>query len=198
MGVPGDGRGGRLRDAGILYLDLYPRPDHGEVYSEDSPRDRHGGRRQPLPASSSGSSMPSTDSAMATRRSSNRWLPIVWVSSRSPWCFRWASLGLFYFNGQEFFPQIKGGLLQMHMRAPLGLRIEAAGRIASLVSNDIKETAAGNVESIVSNCGLPVGAHNLAFIPTPTIGTQDCDLTITLKDRQSPVWEASAAFSVKV
>ena len=99
------------------------------------------------------------------------------------------SLVLFYFNGQEFYPQIKGGLLQMHMRAPLGMRIEVAGRVASLVSNDIKEMLPGNVETIVSNCGLPVGAHNLAFIPTPTIGTQDCDLTIALKDQRSPVWD---------
>ncbi|MBX3306426.1 MAG: efflux RND transporter permease subunit [Nitrospira sp.] len=99
------------------------------------------------------------------------------------------SLVLFAFEGQEFFPQIKGGLLQMHMRAPLGLRIEAAGRIASLVSNDIREMLPGNVDAVVSNCGLPVGAHNLAFIPTPTIGTQDCDLTITLKDQRSPVWD---------
>ena len=99
------------------------------------------------------------------------------------------SLVLFAFEGQEFFPQIKGGLLQMHMRAPLGLRIEAAGRIASLVSNDIREMLPGNVDAVVSNCGLPVGAHNLAFIPTPTIGTQDCDLTITLKDEKSTVWD---------
>ena len=99
------------------------------------------------------------------------------------------SLVLFYFEGQEFFPQIKGGVLQMHMRAPLGLRIEAAGRIASLASNNIREMLPGNVETIVSNCGLPVGAHNLAFIPSPTIGTQDCDLTIALKDHASPVWE---------
>lgn len=103
--------------------------------------------------------------------------------------FSLGSLVLFYFNGQEFYPQIKGGLLQMHMRAPLGLRIEAAGRVASLISNDIREMLPGNVEAIVSNCGLPVGAHNLAFIPTPTIGTQDCDLTIALKDQRSPVWD---------
>ncbi|MDK2742208.1 MAG: efflux RND transporter permease subunit [Nitrospira sp.] len=103
--------------------------------------------------------------------------------------FAVASLGLFYFEGQEFFPQIKGGLLQMHMRAPLGLRIEAAGRVAARVSDDVRELLHGNVDAVVSNCGLPVGAHNLAFIPTPTIGTQDCDLTITLKDLRSPVWE---------
>ncbi len=104
--------------------------------------------------------------------------------------FSLASFVLFFFEGQEFFPQIKGGLLQMHMRAPLGLRIEAAGRIAARVSDDIREfLPSGNVDAVVSNCGLPVGAHNLAFIPSPTIGTQDCDLTITLKDHASPVWE---------
>jgi multidrug efflux pump subunit AcrB len=79
--------------------------------------------------------------------------------------------------------------LQMHMRAPLGTRIEASSRIASLVSNDIAQMLPGKVEGVVSNCGLPVGPHNLAFIPTPTVGAQDCDLTISLKNEKSPVWE---------
>jgi len=99
------------------------------------------------------------------------------------------SLGLFYFNGRDFFPEIKSGILQMHMRAPLGTRIEVTGRIASLVSKDIAQMLPGQVEGVVSNCGLPVGAHNLAFIPTPTIGPQDCDMTISLKNEKSPVWE---------
>lgn len=103
-----------------------------------------------------------------------------------------ASLSLLYINGQEFFPEIKSGTLQMHMRAPLGTRLEATGRIASLVSRDIESMLAGKVEGIVSNCGLPVGPHNMAFIPTPTIGGQDCDLTITLKDDASPVWDYRA------
>ncbi|WP_442755923.1 efflux RND transporter permease subunit [Methylocystis sp. JAN1] len=103
-----------------------------------------------------------------------------------------ASMSLFYFNGQEFFPEIKSGTLQMHMRAPLGTRIEAAGRIATLVTKDIEEMLPGKVEGIVSNCGLPVGPHNLAFIPTPTIGAQDCDLTIALKNDASPVWDYRA------
>ncbi|WP_455242257.1 efflux RND transporter permease subunit, partial [Petrachloros mirabilis] len=99
------------------------------------------------------------------------------------------SLVLFYFNGRDFFPEIKSGTLQMHMRAPLGTRIEVSGRIASLVSKDIAQLLPGQVESVVSNCGLPVGPHNLAFIPTPTIGSQDCDLTISLKNEKSPVWD---------
>ena len=99
------------------------------------------------------------------------------------------SLSLFFFLGRDYFPEIRSGVITMHMRAPLGTRIEASGRIATLVSKSIDELLPGQVENIVSNCGLPVGPHNLAFIPTPTIGSQDCDLTILLKDEKSPVWD---------
>lgn len=100
-----------------------------------------------------------------------------------------ASLSLLYFDGRDFFPEIKSGTLQMHMRAPLGTRMEVTSRITSLVALDIKRILEGKVEDVLSNCGLPLGPHNLAFIPTPTIGTQDCDITITLKDEASPVWD---------
>lgn len=103
--------------------------------------------------------------------------------------FALVSLILFYFNGRDFFPEVRSGTIQMHMRAPLGTRMESTNRIATLVSNDIKELLPGQVEDIVSNCGIPVGPHNLAFIPTPTIGTQDCDLTITLFNEKSAVWD---------
>ena len=99
------------------------------------------------------------------------------------------SLVLYYFNGREFFPEIRSNVLAMHMRAPLGTRIEASARITSLVAKDIERLLPGEVADIVSNCGIPVGAHNLAFIPTPTVGTQDCDLTISLKDGKAPVWD---------
>ncbi len=99
------------------------------------------------------------------------------------------SLSLFFFLGRDYFPEIKSGVITMHMRAPLGTRIEVSGRIATLVSGSIEELLPGEVENIVSNCGLPVGPHNLAFIPTPTIGSQDCDLTILLKNEKSPVWD---------
>lgn len=100
-----------------------------------------------------------------------------------------ASMSLFFFLGRDYFPEIRSNVMTMHMRAPLGTRIEVSGRIATLVSNSIQELLPGKVENIVSNCGLPVGPHNLAFIPTPTIGSQDCDLTILLNDEKSPVWD---------
>src|SRR5215467_2596382 len=100
-----------------------------------------------------------------------------------------SSLSLFYFLGRDYFPEIRSGVIQMHMRAPLGTRIEVSARLATLVSNSIEELLPGQIENIVSNCGLPVGPHNLAFIPTPTIGSQDCDLTILLENEKSPVWD---------
>jgi len=103
--------------------------------------------------------------------------------------FALASLTLFYFNGRDFFPEVRSGTIQMHMRAPLGTRMESVNRITTLVANDIHEMLPGQVEGVISNCGLPVGPHNLAFIPTPTIGTQDCDLTVTLFNEKSAVWD---------
>lgn len=101
-----------------------------------------------------------------------------------------SSMALYFFLGRDYFPEIRADVIQMHMRVPLGTRIEVSGRIATLVSEVIeKDLLPDKVENIVSNCGLPVGPHNLAFIPTPTIGSQDCDLTILLKEEKAPVWE---------
>lgn len=100
-----------------------------------------------------------------------------------------ASMSIFFFLGRDYFPEIRSGVMAMHMRAPLGTRIEVSGRLATLVSDSIADLLPGQIENVVSNCGLPVGAHNLAFIPTPTIGSQDCDLTILLNNEQSPIWD---------
>ncbi len=80
-----------------------------------------------------------------------------------------------------------------HVRCICGRRSGRASRCQDALPpwspTSIEELLPGQVENIVSNCGLPVGPHNLAFIPTPTIGSQDCDLTILLKNEKSPVWD---------
>ncbi|NHO31469.1 efflux RND transporter permease subunit [Acetobacter fallax] len=102
------------------------------------------------------------------------------------------SLGLLFFVGQDFFPEINSNALALHMRAPLGTRIEEAGKISQLVNDEIESLLPGQVESIVDNCGLPFSPLNQAFIPTPTVGSQDCDLNVTLKNDDSPVAEYRA------
>ncbi|MEW9584436.1 efflux RND transporter permease subunit [Paraburkholderia sp. DGU8] len=101
--------------------------------------------------------------------------------------FALASMSLLAFLGRDFFPSIKSGELDLHMRAPIGTRLEDASKIAVLVNGQIRKILPGDVANLVDNCGLPSSSLNLAYTSDGTIGPQDCDITISLKDGQSPV-----------
>ncbi|GAC87527.1 RND superfamily multidrug efflux pump acriflavin resistance protein [Gluconobacter thailandicus F149-1 = NBRC 100600] len=100
-----------------------------------------------------------------------------------------ASMALLLFVGQDFFPEIKSGTIQMHMRAPVGTRIEETGKIAGLAEKRLRSILPGQVENVVNNCGLPFSQLNQAMVPSPTTGAQDCDITIQLKNDESPIPE---------
>lgn len=97
------------------------------------------------------------------------------------------SLALVVFLGRDFFPGIKSGEIDMHMRAPIGTRLEDASKLAVLVNGSIRDLLPGKVSNVLDNCGLPVSGTNEAYNSTGTIGPQDCDITISLKDDRSPV-----------
>jgi multidrug efflux pump subunit AcrB len=101
--------------------------------------------------------------------------------------FALASMSLLAFLGRDFFPSIKSGEIDMHMRAPIGTRLEDASKIAVLANSEIRKILPGQVSNLVDNCGLPSSSLNLAYTSDGTIGPQDCDITITLKNGQSPV-----------
>nr|WP_294917720.1 efflux RND transporter permease subunit [uncultured Neokomagataea sp.] len=100
-----------------------------------------------------------------------------------------ASLGLLFFVGQDFFPEIKSGTIQMHMRAPIGTRIEETGKIAGLVEQRMHSLLPGQIANVVNNCGLPFSQLNQAMVPSPTTGAQDCDITLQLRNGESPISE---------
>ncbi|TPW35960.1 efflux RND transporter permease subunit [Oecophyllibacter saccharovorans] len=97
-----------------------------------------------------------------------------------------ASLGLLFFVGQNFFPEIRSDTLQMHIRTPIGMRIEQAGLISGLVEKQVRQMLPGKVATVVTNCGLPVSGINQAMVSSPSTGPQDCDVTIQLNDPESP------------
>jgi multidrug efflux pump subunit AcrB len=101
--------------------------------------------------------------------------------------FAVASMGLLTFLGRDFFPGIKSGEMDLHMRAPTGMRLEDASKISVLVNGEIRKLLPGQVTNVVDNCGLPTSSLNLAYTSDGTIGPQDCDITITLKNEHSPV-----------
>jgi multidrug efflux pump subunit AcrB len=99
-----------------------------------------------------------------------------------------ASLGLLVpWLGRDFFPGIKSGEIDMHFRAPAGLRLEEASKVASLVDTAIGTLLPGHVANVIDNCGLPTSGINQAYSASATIGPQDCDVTISLDDQASPV-----------
>ncbi len=98
-----------------------------------------------------------------------------------------ASLGLLAVVGQDFFPEIRSGEIDMHVRFPAGTRIEDSSKGAMLVGNQIEALLPGQVTGTLANCGLPFSGINQAYSDSGTVGTQDCDVTISLRNGESPV-----------
>lgn len=101
--------------------------------------------------------------------------------------FAVGSLALIPMLGRDFFPGIKSGEIAMHMRAPIGTRLEEASKLAVLVNGGIRDILKGKVTNILDNCGLPASGINEAYSASGAIGPQDCDITISLDDERSPV-----------
>jgi multidrug efflux pump subunit AcrB len=99
------------------------------------------------------------------------------------------SIVLVPFLGRDFFPGIKSGEIDMHFRAPIGLRLEEAGKVAVLVEQALHQLLPGQIANVIENCGLPSSGINQAYSASATIGPQDCDVTISLKNQTSPINE---------
>jgi len=97
------------------------------------------------------------------------------------------SFVLLLFVGSDFFPGIKGNQMALHLRAPVGTRIEETAKVSDVVDRQIRKLLGSHVTNTVLNCGLPVSGINQAYSDTGTVGSQDCDITISLDSSTSPV-----------
>ena len=99
-----------------------------------------------------------------------------------------ASLGLATFIGRDFFPIVDSGQMRLHARAPAGVRIEETEVDFANIENEIRQVIpAREIDTIIDNIGIPNGGFNLAFGDSPTIGTADGDILISLKpDEHGP------------
>ena len=108
------------------------------------------------------------------------------------------SIILVPFLGRDFFPSIKSGEIDMHFRAPIGLRLEEASKVAVLVDQALHQLLPGQVVNVIENCGLPSSGINQAYSASATIGPQDCDVTISLKNQASPIEEYLATLRAQL
>ena len=91
------------------------------------------------------------------------------------------------FLGQNFFPSIDSGAIALHVRAPVGSRIEETSaqfdRIAGRIRQIIPQK---ELVSLVDNIGLPVSSINTTYNNSGTVGPQDGDILIQLSKDHAP------------
>lgn len=100
------------------------------------------------------------------------------------------SLALFPFLGANFFPSVDSGQVLMHVRLPVGTRVEeSAVRFAAIEAAIRRVIPAEEIDTLVDNIGLPPSNINLTYNNTGVMGPQDGDFQIALADGHRPTAE---------
>jgi CzcA family heavy metal efflux pump len=85
--------------------------------------------------------------------------------------------------GRNFFPDVDAGQILMHVRAPVGTRLEQNAELFAQVQQSIRRIIpAKDLDTLVDNIGLPISGINNTYNNTGTIGEQDGDIQIALKE----------------
>ncbi|MBV9507326.1 MAG: efflux RND transporter permease subunit, partial [Acidobacteriia bacterium] len=85
--------------------------------------------------------------------------------------------------GRDFFPYVDSGQIQMHVRTPVGTRIERTERIFAQVEAEVRRIIPpAEIEHLLDNIGLPNSGINLAFGSSSTVSGADGDVLISLKN----------------
>ncbi len=98
-----------------------------------------------------------------------------------------ASFLLFPFLGRNFFPQVDGGQILLHIRAPVGMRIEETAARFAAVEDVIRQVIPpAELGAVVDNIGTYLSAINTIYNNTGTIGESDGDIQISLNEGHAP------------
>ena len=97
------------------------------------------------------------------------------------------SSALIPFLGRNFFPSVDSGQILMHVRVPVGTRVEeSAARFAQIEDAIKRVIPPGEIESLVDNIGMPISSINLTYNNTGVTGSHDGDIQIALKEGHAP------------
>jgi multidrug efflux pump subunit AcrB len=91
------------------------------------------------------------------------------------------------FLGRNFFPQVDGGQILLHVRTPVGMRIEETAARFTDVEKAIREVIPpAEVGAVVDNIGTYLSSLNTIYNNTGTIGESDGDIQISLNEGHAP------------
>ncbi|MDB5479062.1 MAG: transporter [Caulobacteraceae bacterium] len=98
-----------------------------------------------------------------------------------------ASFGLAPLLGSNFFPSVDSGQMTIHVRPPVGTRIEDSSAMFGDIERQIRQTIPpGELLSIVDNIGMPISAVNVIYNNSGLIGYQDGDIFVSLNPKHHP------------
>jgi multidrug efflux pump subunit AcrB len=91
------------------------------------------------------------------------------------------------FLGRNFFPQVDGGQILLHVRTPVGMRVEETAARFADVEKAIREVIpAAEVSAVADNIGTYLSSINTIYNNTGTIGESDGDIQISLNEGHAP------------
>ncbi|HEY1543531.1 MAG TPA: efflux RND transporter permease subunit, partial [Xanthobacteraceae bacterium] len=94
------------------------------------------------------------------------------------------------FLGRDFFPSVDAGQILMHARVRVGTRIEETSKQFAEIEKAIRQIVPSDqLDTLVDNLGLPISGINMTYNNTGTIGSQDGDIQIKLKEDHRPTAE---------
>jgi multidrug efflux pump subunit AcrB len=101
-----------------------------------------------------------------------------------------ASFLLSPFLGRNFFPSIDSGEIALHVRGPIGLRIEQTADLFDHIEGTVRRTIPPNqLQGMVDNIGLPNSGINLTYNNSGVMGPEDGDILISLGQHHAPTAE---------
>ena len=96
------------------------------------------------------------------------------------------SMVLLRIVGEDFFPTVDSGMIRLHVRVPVGTRLEESSRILDGVEHTIRGVIPpAELRLMTDHVGLPV-YWALLFYQTDSLGPQDADLQIQLTEDHHP------------
>jgi multidrug efflux pump subunit AcrB len=97
------------------------------------------------------------------------------------------SFALVPFLGEDFFPSVDAGEITLHVRPPVGTRIEVSAAEFGHIERYIRQVIPpAELASIVDNMGLPVSSINTVYNNSGVIGYQDGDIFVSLNKHHHP------------
>ncbi|RUL63423.1 efflux RND transporter permease subunit [Dyella dinghuensis] len=91
------------------------------------------------------------------------------------------------FLGRNFFPDVDGGQILMHVRAQVGTRVEDTANVFNSVEQTVRSVIPPEeIGTLVDNIGLSASGINTTYNNTGLVGEQDGDIQIALNEGHHP------------